>query len=295
MKTQPWIGVAVVITVALSLAACKSRGRTGCNDCAPPATMAQQPAYGDIVDGEVWSDSGTGSPDANPSISAFPPAPGVPSDPAITQADLDAANDRGDEEARRREAAEAQIRAERDRLAAAASELEAARAKIDQLENAPTGTFDTEEPELPAQSPAERLAEDLQSSGGADVIRDGNLVIVRMTNSFRAGSDVLKQDRELISTLSTTASALSSYPGASVSVVGHSDSDPIKRTKNKWRDNDQLSLARAQRVASVLASSGVDSNRISIDGRGAREPLVAPERSRADKARNRRVEIMIRL
>ena len=126
----------------------------------------------------------------------------------------------------------------------------------------------------------------------ADVMREGDMVIVRCTNSFKAGSDKLKADVQLMTTLNATADALGRHNGASVAVVGHSDGDPIR--KSNWPDNDALSLARAQRVAQVLADNGVDQNRISIDGRGFREPLVNPEVGRADKARNRRVEIMIR-
>ena len=150
-------------------------------------------------------------------------------------------------------------------------------------------------PILVEASQADQLVEELRSRSNAEILRDGDMVIVRVTNGFQAGSDLLRKDLQLMTTLNATATALSRYPSASVAVVGHSDTDPINVSRKKWQDNDQLSLARAQRVASVLASNGVDSNSISIDGRGSREPLIAPERSKADKATNRRVEIMIRL
>ncbi|MEO6431448.1 MAG: OmpA family protein, partial [Nitrosospira sp.] len=41
-----------------------------------------------------------------------------------------------------------------------------------------------------------------------------------------------------------------------------------------------------------LVSRGVSSNRISIDGRGSREPLVAND-TPANRAKNRRVEIFV--
>ena len=112
------------------------------------------------------------------------------------------------------------------------------------------------------------------------------------SDSFKSGSDKLKGDVQLMTTLSATADALARFPGATVAIVGHSDGDPIRRSG--WESNDALSLARAQRVAQVLADNGVDQNRISIDGRGFRDPLIPDENGRADKARNRRVEIMIR-
>lgn len=282
-RMPTWAGVLMVCALAFALTACKSRTRrAACNDCAPPTLSSTQPPIGNIDSG-TFTDSTT-----------FPPAPSVPSNPAITQADLDAANDRADREAQMREAAEAQIRTEQDRLADQRARIEELENKVDELGNAPA-FVPQEEPVLVQSTGAEQLIEELRAQSSAEVLREGDLVIVRVTNGFQAGSDLLRKDVRLMTTLNATANALGRYPAASVSVVGHSDSDPIKRTKDKWANNDQLSLARAQRVASVLASNGVDSNRISIDGRGAREPLIAPERSRSDKATNRRVEIMIRL
>ena len=46
-------------------------------------------------------------------------------------------------------------------------------------------------------------------------------------------------------------------------------------------------------MATHLSSAGV--GRIDVQGRGSSEPLVTPERSRSDQARNRRVEIVISL
>ena len=287
-RMPTWAGVLMVCTLAFALTACKSRTRrAACNDCAPPTMSSTQPPVGDIDSGSM-AGGGTFT-DQN----SFPPAPSVPSNPSITQADLDAANDRADREAQMREAAEAQIRTEQDRLAAQQAKINELSAKVEELGTAPAIT--EEAPVLVETTNAQRLIEELRSQSGAEVLREGDLVIVRVTNGFQAGSDLLRKDVRLMTALNATANALGRYPAASVSVVGHSDGDPIKRTKHKWQDNDQLSLARAQRVASVLASSGVDSNRISIDGRGAREPLIAPERSKSDKATNRRVEIMIRL
>ena len=141
----------------------------------------------------------------------------------------------------------------------------------------------------------DRLIDDLRARSHADVVRDGDMVIVRVTDSFRSGSDLLKKDVQLVTTLNAMADALGRYPGAAVSVVGHSDTDKIKKSKHKWGSNEELSMARARRVAQVLQENGVESTRMQVDGVGSREPLVFPERTAADKARNRRVEIMIRL
>ena len=72
-----------------------------------------------------------------------------------------------------------------------------------------------------------------------------------------------------------------------VRIVGHTDatgSDAI---------NDPLSLSRARTVRDYLADRGVPTTRLEIVGRGAREP-IADNGSDAGRARNRRVEILLR-
>jgi type VI secretion system protein ImpK len=221
------------------------------------------------------------------------PAPAIP---GASMADLDAARDQAELERQRRAELERQLRVEQDRLASAETRLQSMEEKLTAFETTPPPAGPVVAPDMsvPVPDSASRLAEELRARSAADVIRDGDMVIVRLTNSFRSGSDLLKQDVQLVQTLNATADALGRFPGAAVAVVGHSDTDPIEKSKDKWANNDELSMARAQRVAQVLADNGVDRNRISIDGRGSRELLVNPESSSTDKARNRRVEIMIR-
>ena len=165
--------------------------------------------------------------------------------------------------------------------------------KIDDLENPPAGVSPEPDMSVPEITQIDRLIQELRARSSADVVRDGDMIIIRVTNGFKSGSDLLKKDVQLISTLNAAADALRRYNGAEVSVVGHSDGDPIK--KSPWKDNTALSLARAERVASVLRDNGVAQKRITIDGQGFRSPLIPQERSRSDKATNRRVEIMIRM
>ncbi len=88
-------------------------------------------------------------------------------------------------------------------------------------------------------------------------------------------------------TLDKVAAALkNSYAGRSVLVEGHTDSDPIR--KSRWASNEALSLARAKAVAVYLGSTGVEASRLDTVGLGASQP-----RGR-DKDKNRRVEIVVR-
>jgi outer membrane protein OmpA-like peptidoglycan-associated protein len=82
------------------------------------------------------------------------------------------------------------------------------------------------------------------------------------------------------------ASGLVSNPYAHVNIIGHTDStggDAI---------NNPLSVNRAAETRNYLAAHGVAGNRVSIDGRGSHEPLVAND-SEVHRARNRRVEIFV--
>jgi flagellar motor protein MotB len=146
--------------------------------------------------------------------------------------------------------------------------------------------------------PVDRAVADLESllrrnAGGAEVVRQGDQVIVRLTDGFKSGDDKLLSPAQADAVARATADALRRYPDARVSVVGHSDSSPIVKTKDRWSSNQHLSEARAQTVASRLASAGL--GQVQVQGRGASQPLVSPERSPGDRARNRRVEIVISL
>ena len=73
-------------------------------------------------------------------------------------------------------------------------------------------------------------------------------------------------------------------------VEGHTDSDPLVKTKPIWGTNENLSNARAKAVAALLANAGVGD--VSTAGLGASRPLALGNSKQA-KARNRRVEIFI--
>jgi flagellar motor protein MotB len=138
------------------------------------------------------------------------------------------------------------------------------------------------------------FADDLRTRCDAEVIPSGNTVVVRLSDAFRPGSDQLKAEVRHVTAINAVAEGLMRHPGAAVAVVGHSDGTPIRKTKDKWTDNVHLSRARAEAVSRVLMDRGVSANRIDVDGRGDVEPLVYPERTSGDRARNRRVEIQVR-
>jgi chemotaxis protein MotB len=109
---------------------------------------------------------------------------------------------------------------------------------------------------------------------------------------FAPGSDKLTRDGEKI--LTSVASELKKS-GEPITVIGHTDSDPIVKTADKWkRGNIELGANRAISVKEFLVSQGLDESRIAITSYGPYKPLEAGKGADAKK-KNRRVEIMTRL
>lgn len=128
----------------------------------------------------------------------------------------------------------------------------------------------------------------LEAIEGTEFSRDPGAGTVTLNLSsdifFDAGQASIKPAAR--KSLDKVAAALKKdYSGKEVRVEGHTDSDPIRRSK--WKDNQELSEARAKSVRDYLVKQGVDSNAITTLGHGADKPRGA------DKARNRRVEVVV--
>ena len=82
------------------------------------------------------------------------------------------------------------------------------------------------------------------------------------------------------------------YAGKQIDVVGHTDSDPIQ--KSDWKDNWELSAERALTVTRYLISHGMSEKQVRAVACGESRPVVANS-SAANKAKNRRVEIVVHM
>lgn len=140
---------------------------------------------------------------------------------------------------------------------------------------------------------AAALAAQLQdeiSKGEVEIETRGRTIVLRIRErgSFGSGSaDLAPQYRTL---MRQTRGLLATQPGA-IRIQGHTDDVPI--ATSRFRSNWELSSARAVSVAEqMLADNILDPRRFTVSGYADTRPLV-PNDSIANRARNRRVEIVI--
>ena len=190
-----------------------------------------------------------------------------------------------------REAENRALREERTRLKNQMRDLEF---KNESLETALTEARAEllEQPEpIVIQQEAERF-KDLDALGIDYGMRDGNLVIsIPSEITFPSGKAQLSESgKDALTVVARTL--LKEYPAAEYWIEGHTDSDPIKRSA--FPTNRDLSLARSMAVLHYLVNdTGIPDGQCVVAGWGEYRPLVAND-SRDNKARNRRVEIVVR-
>lgn len=198
----------------------------------------------------------------------------------------------GDELARTQDELQAnsgQLRDAEDALLAAGEEAEALRQRA-----ALADQMASKNAELQA------LVEKLKQQGsfttpeGTTVVAYDGMIGYRSQGDvlFSSGSDKLTAEGKKILTSVATELKKNEYP---VTVVGHTDSDPIVRTADEWpRGNLQLGAGRALSVLEFLVSQGIPEGRISLQSYGAHMP-VATGTSAEAKKKNRRVEVMLKV
>ncbi len=126
---------------------------------------------------------------------------------------------------------------------------------------------------------------------GMEITTKGGAVMLSLSDKilYNSGRTTLTKDAKMI--LDAVAKVINANGGIDVLVEGHADADPVKFTS--YRDNWNLSVKRAMKVASYLEKTGeVAPTRLTIAGRGEHAPKADNE-TEEGKAMNRRTEIML--
>ena len=78
------------------------------------------------------------------------------------------------------------------------------------------------------------------------------------------------------------------YDEYGVELAGHTDTDPIRRSRQRYRDNWDLGAMRANSVRQFLVEQGLPAERLHLSSWGSSKPMQAGQ-----KRQNRRVEILL--
>ncbi len=137
-----------------------------------------------------------------------------------------------------------------------------------------------------------KVLEPAIADGRINVSEDQRRIVIRVEEkgSFPSGSAQLTWEFEGL--LLEMAKVLADLPG-NLTIEGHTDDIPIRT--ERFYSNWDLSAARAAAVANVLlARDYVEPTRLAVTGLADTEPRV-PNTSADNRAKNRRVEIIIDL
>ena len=113
-------------------------------------------------------------------------------------------------------------------------------------------------------------------------------IVIRSDRLFASGSARLESGVEAV--ILRVADALERVPGT-ILVTGHTDDVPIRTAR--FPSNWELSTERAASVVKLIAGKLKTPERLRAEGLAASAP-VAPNDSAANRARNRRVTIILR-
>lgn len=151
------------------------------------------------------------------------------------------------------------------------------------------GEFTAPPPASPQAGPTlKQLLADEAAAGLLRVEEEGALSRVTLLSPDLFGSASATVNPDYYEPLRNVARALNAV-GGRVLVTGHTDDQPVRSLR--FRDNFELSRARAVAVIDILKLVIDNPARLEARGVGDTEPAFSPPSLPANRARNRRVEI----
>jgi chemotaxis protein MotB len=143
------------------------------------------------------------------------------------------------------------------------------------------------------ESVKQDLEEKLKGTGVTVGIKHGKISVTLPSSIFfNPGQITLKEDAK--GSLAKVCNAIkSTFPSETIRIEGHTDTDPINKTKHLYASNWELSAMRAASVLHFLVGKcSLAPERLYIAGFGEYQP-VESNKTEKGKKQNRRVEIVV--
>lgn len=136
----------------------------------------------------------------------------------------------------------------------------------------------------------DKMKDDI-ATGLVTVDIKGDFIFIRVSNAALFASGKAETKKEFNDLGARITAALDKEPGP-VFVWGYTDNVPMSG-RGRFKNNHDLSLARAEAVQKVLAVGMTDPSRFEVEGKGEAEP-IGDNATEDGRSANRRVEIMIK-
>ena len=172
-----------------------------------------------------------------------------------------------------------------DQLTGCQNELDQLRAERDNC------VKDLAAARMDASALKDQLAAQPKVPEGWTAVPGGAMIAIEGWALFDEGLATIQTGSSKVLDL-VAATVQKDYPTKDVLVFGHTDDQPIKATKDKWKDNWELSAQRALTVVRYFGSKGIDMKRLVACGCGEFRPRVKND-SEQNRQKNRRVEIYV--
>jgi len=130
-------------------------------------------------------------------------------------------------------------------------------------------------------------------NSGLKIIQKYDRLYISLPNRilYRKGDDKISKDGKKV--LDMLADIFKKNPKLDVLVEGHTDPDPVRRTRYKFKDNWGLSSARAINAVRYLISKGVNGKQLSGAGRADQYTTGELLEGKDPHAYDRRIEFVV--
>ncbi len=143
---------------------------------------------------------------------------------------------------------------------------------------------------------SENLTSALQDElkrGGVGLRQRGNKLTLALATGEVFSSGEAAMTPRGTSLLERIGTILHDFRYQSIEVAGHTDSKPVRNDlRRTFRDNIELSRARAEHASQALIGSGIEADRVKAVGYAATRPIASNDTDKG-RSKNRRVEIIV--